>query len=101
MPQLTPIFKRYSRQLHRALAPIMLLPLTFTLTTGVLFHIAALTGNEENYLWLLALHRGRFGTVNLELIYVFLNGSGLFFLLATGVILWFQSGRRSKTKPKT
>ncbi|WP_204101981.1 MULTISPECIES: hypothetical protein [Spirulina sp. CCY15215] len=60
-----------------------------------------MTGNEENYLWLLALHQGRFGTVNLELIYVFLNGSGLLFLLATGIILWLQSRRRSKTKPKT
>ncbi|MDY7015009.1 MAG: PepSY domain-containing protein [Cyanobacteriota bacterium] len=94
------LFKRYPRQLHRALAPVMLFPLALTLTTGVLFHIAALTGNEANYLWLLALHRGRFGTVNLELIYVFLNGSGLFFLLATGLVLWFQSGRRSKSKLK-
>ncbi|NEO87186.1 MAG: PepSY domain-containing protein [Spirulina sp. SIO3F2] len=90
---------RPARQLHRALAPLMVFPLTLTLVTGVLFHIAALTGQEDQYLWLLALHRGRFGSINLEAIYVFFNGAGLLFILATGLMLWLQSGRRKTSRP--
>lgn len=94
MVQRSAQFHRAARQLHRALAPLMLFPLTVTLVTGVLFHIAALTGQEDQYLWLLALHRGRFGSINLEAIYVFFNGAGLLFVLVTGLILWLQQGRR-------
>ncbi|MGB0560459.1 MAG: PepSY domain-containing protein [Spirulinaceae cyanobacterium] len=92
--------QRAARQLHRALAPLMLFPLTLTLVTGVLFHIAALTGHEDQYLWLLALHRGRFGSINLEAIYVFFNGAGLLFILITGLMLWLQTGQGKKPRQK-
>ena len=62
--------KRYVRQLHRNLAPIMLLPLLLSLTTGVLFQLAVIAGKESDFIWLLALHRGNFGSINLENVYI-------------------------------
>ncbi|MGB7441539.1 MAG: PepSY domain-containing protein [Coleofasciculaceae cyanobacterium] len=94
------LIKRYTRQLHRALAPIMLFPLLLTLTTGLLFHIAALNGKETDFLWLLALHRGKFGSINLEIVYVFFNALGLLFLVVTGLMMWFQTGRSSPRRSK-
>jgi len=91
------LIKRYTRQLHRALAPIMLFPLLLTLTTGLLFQVAVLNGKETDFLWLLALHRGKFGSINLEIVYVFLNAIGLLFLVVTGMIMWFKIGRSASS----
>lgn len=94
------LIKRYTRQLHRAFAPIMLFPLLLTLTTGLLFQVAVLNGKETDFLWLLALHRGKFGSINLESVYVFLNALGLLFLVVTGLIMWFQTGRSASRRSK-
>ena len=85
------------RQLHAQFAPIMLFPLLLTLITGSLFQIAAVTGNGDNFLWLLELHRGKFGRINLEMIYPFLNAFGLLMLAVTGITMWLQthSGRKN------
>ncbi|WP_224408809.1 PepSY domain-containing protein [Oscillatoria salina] len=88
--------KRYVRQLHRNLAPIMLLPLLLSLTTGVLFQLAVIAGKESDFIWLLALHRGNFGSINLENVYTFLNALGLLFLIVTGIIMWWQTTRRRR-----
>lgn len=92
--------KRYIRQLHRTLAPIMVFPLLLSLTTGVLFQLAAINGREADFIWLLALHRGKFGNINLENVYVFLNGLGLLFLAITGITMWFQANHRSRSSPR-
>lgn len=81
-----PLLKR----IHRFLAPIMVMPLIITLISGTLFQIASVQGKSEPYLWLLDLHRGQFGRINLELIYPFLNALGLLTLLVTGVLMWLQ-----------
>lgn len=87
------IFKKnFFRKLHSQFAIIMMLPLLITLVTGSLFQIAYLTSdNLDNYMWLLDLHRGSFGVVNLENIYPLLNAFGLLMLLITGVTMWLQS----------
>lgn len=85
----------YLRQIHRKIVPFMLVPLLLTIITGTLFQIAVLTDNTDSYLWLLALHRGKFGRINLETIYPFLNGLGLLVLVITGIIMWLQ------TRPQT
>ncbi|MBD2579178.1 PepSY domain-containing protein [Oscillatoria sp. FACHB-1406] len=87
---------RRARQLHRALVPLVLLPLLITLITGVGFQIAVQTGNADEWEWLLALHRGDFAIVNLESVYVFYNGLSVLFLLASGTLLWLNSGRRNR-----
>jgi hypothetical protein len=80
----------YFRQLHRILAPILLLPLLITLMTGSLFQIAVITGKANEFAWLLDLHRGKFGRINLEIIYPFFNAIGLLLLLITGIIIWLR-----------
>lgn len=84
------------RQLHKALVPFMVLPLLLTLTTGTLFQFAAAGNRANDFLWLLDLHRGKFGQVNLEFFYPILNALGLFTLIVTGSIMWFQSPGRKR-----
>jgi hypothetical protein len=78
------------RRLHRRFAPFMVLPLLVTLLTGVLFQVAVVIGNSSDFLWLLEWHRGKFGRINLEIIYPFLNAFGLLMLIVTGIIMWLQ-----------
>lgn len=78
------------RRLHRALAPIMCVPLLLTVTTGMLFQIAATNQQGDQFLWLLDLHRGKFGRFNMETVYPYLNGLGLLTLFLTGTLMWLQ-----------
>ena len=80
----------YLRKIHRYFAPIMVLPMLLTLLTGSLFQVAVLTGKSENFLWLLDIHRGKFGTLDLTWLYPFLNAFGILILLVTGIIVWLQ-----------
>ena len=82
------------RQIHRTLAPIMVLPILLTLVTGTSYQIADLSGQDKAFDWLLQLHKGNFFIINLESIYVFLNALGLLFLAITGITMWNQVRRR-------
>lgn len=82
------------RQIHRVLAPIMVLPILLTLITGTSYQIADLSGQDRAFDWLLQLHKGNFFLINLESIYVFLNALGLLFLAVTGIAMWNQVRRR-------
>ncbi|MEM8809937.1 MAG: PepSY domain-containing protein [Cyanobacteria bacterium P01_G01_bin.38] len=86
------------RQLHRALVPFMVLPLLLTLTTGMLFQFAVVGDRTNDFLWLLDLHRGKFGQINLEIVYPILNALGLLTLILTGLIMWLQSSPIRKSK---
>ena len=79
------------RQLHRMLVPFMVLPLLLTLTTGMGFQFAVMAGYADGFLWLLDLHRGKFGSINLDMVYPILNALGLLTLLVTGLLMWFQA----------
>ncbi|MBV6623024.1 MAG: PepSY domain-containing protein [Rivularia sp. (in: Bacteria)] len=92
--------KARMRQVHSLLAPIILLPVILTLITGSLFQIAVITGKSEEFLWLLEWHRGKFGRINLEIIYPFVNAFGLLMLAITGITMWFQT-RPRKNKSNT
>ncbi|MEM6255268.1 MAG: PepSY domain-containing protein [Cyanobacteria bacterium P01_D01_bin.156] len=83
------------RQLHRALVPFMVLPLLITLTTGTAFQFAVAANRAQDFFWLLELHRGKFGTINLEFVYPILNAAGLLTLLITGVLMWWKTPRRN------
>jgi uncharacterized iron-regulated membrane protein len=91
--QTTP--KRNIRQLHRFLAPIMVLPLILTAITGSIFQVFDLAGQEESAEWLLHIHKGHFGPLNLAPIYPFLNALGLLALAVTGISMWMQQRSRS------
>lgn len=86
------------RHLHRALAPIMLLPLLLTVITGTVYQIVDLAGQGGAFDWLLDLHKGHFGVLNLEVIYPFLNALGLLVLLFTGISLWLHMRRTPKKR---
>lgn len=93
------INKVRTRNLHRMLAPIMVLPLLLTLITGSLFQMAVVSGKTNEFIWVLDLHRGKFGSINLDKIYPFLNALGLLTLLITGIIMWFQIPSRRAKRP--
>jgi hypothetical protein len=89
--------KTLLRRLHRQLAPIMILPVLITIFTGVFFELAVTFDKTDDFIWLLALHRGNFGLLNLEKFYPFLNAFGLFILAISGISLWWQNNyRKSK-----
>lgn len=78
------------RQLHRTLAPIMLLPLLLTLLTGSIYQLADMADKGASFGWLIEIHKGHFGNINLEIIYPFLNALGLLVLAITGMSMWLQ-----------
>ncbi len=84
------LMQKRMRQLHKTLAPIMVLPLILTAITGSIFQLFNLAGQERNVRWLIALHKGHFGIFNLTQIYPFLNALGLLVLAATGFSMWLQ-----------
>lgn len=84
------------RQLHKALVPFMVLPLLLTLTTGMLFQFAVAGDRASDFLWLLDLHRGKFGQINLEFVYPIFNALGLLTLVVTGSIMWLQSPTKNR-----
>ncbi|NEQ31291.1 MAG: PepSY domain-containing protein [Leptolyngbya sp. SIO4C5] len=84
------------RQLHRTLVPIVVLPLLLTLTTGMLFQFAVASDRASDFIWLLALHRGKFGSINLEFIYPFLNALGLLTMIVTGTLMWLKTANRKR-----
>ena len=92
------IYQARLRQLHRILAPIMLLPILLTLVTGSLFQMGEMIGKEEEFQWLLGIHKGVFGPVNLESIYPFLNALGLLTLAITGILMWWRTRPKSRNR---
>ncbi|MDV3350121.1 PepSY domain-containing protein [Leptolyngbyaceae cyanobacterium CCMR0082] len=86
------------RQIHRRLVPFMTIPLLLTLITGMFFQFAVVIGRTDEFLWLLELHRGKFGSINLELIYPILNAIGLLTLVITGLMMWLQTNTRKQRR---
>ena len=84
------------RKFHRAIAPIMLIPLLISAITGPIYQITDLSGNEVK--WLLELHKGNFGSLKLETIYPFLNALGLLALLFTGASMLLQTRRSPRRR---
>lgn len=72
----------------------MLLPVLLTLITGSVYQAFDTQGKGEAVDWLLDLHKGHFGPLNLEIIYPYLNALGLLVLAITGISMWLQIRRR-------
>jgi hypothetical protein len=94
-------FQLLVRKLHRTLAPIVLLPLVITVTTGVTYRLSkdwfGLTRDQVHFL--MTLHEGEYLGSTLEPFYVLLNGLGLLWMLVTGGVMAFQHFRKA-FKPK-
>ena len=84
------------RKWHSAMAPIVLLPLLVTVTTGVTYRISKdwLGLSRDRVHFLMVLHEGEYLGHALEPVYVLLNGLGLLWMLITGSIMVFQNFRQ-------
>ncbi|MCX5969815.1 MAG: hypothetical protein NTV57_19715 [Cyanobacteria bacterium] len=76
--------------------PIAALPLMLTAITGVIFSI--LEQKEIEADWLLQIHSGHFGPINLQPYYAYVLGFCLLLLIITGLMMWFRTRRRSRAK---
>lgn len=89
------------RRAHAALAPLVLLPLLVTVTTGTGYRLLRDWGglSRDRAHVLMALHEGEwlkdwFGP-HAETLYVLLNGIGLLWMLVTGAMMAGQRLRRT------
>jgi hypothetical protein len=84
------------RQWHRLMAPLVVLPLLVTVSTGVTYRLAKDWGgmSREQVHWLMSIHEGEWLGPVLEPVVVLLNAVGLLWMLATGAWLLLQSFRR-------
>lgn len=80
------------RKLHRAIAPLALLPLLITVSTGMAYRLSKdwLGLSRDQVHVLMSLHEGEYLGTTLEPMYVLLNGLGLLWMLATGGMLVLQ-----------
>ncbi len=82
---------RNPRALHRALVPFAALPLIATAITGVIFSILGQRGVEAD--WLLEIHTGHYGPINLQPYYAYLLGLCVLILVVSGALLWWRRPR--------
>jgi hypothetical protein len=83
---------RRSRKLHRLLVPMAAIPLALTSLSGALYG-TVLSFNIDAP-WLLRLHTGNFGVINLQPLYAPLIGVMTLVLVASGIAM-LVGGRRS------
>ncbi len=86
------------RQIHSILAPIMILPILFTVITGVMYQIAELAGFEDQVRFIIHWHKGNFGYIDFQKSFPFLNGLGSIVLAITGLQMWLKTKRRVKPR---
>ena len=80
---------RRSRKLHRWLVPIAAAPLALTSLSGALYGTILYYNIDAP--WLLRLHTGNFGVINLQPIYSPLIGLFSLILIASGITLYVGS----------
>ena len=88
------------RQLHKLLAPIMVLPIIFTVITGVIYQIGELGGFEDQIRFIIHWHKGNFGYLDFQKSFPFLNGIGMLVLSITGLQMYFKTTRLAQRKSK-
>ena len=75
-----------ARKLHRLLVPIAAAPLLLTALTGSIY--SGLLEQGIDAFWLLKIHSGRFGPLNLQPYYSVLLGLLTLVLIVSGISLW-------------
>ncbi len=80
-----PGLQRQARRLHRWLVPLAAAPLLLTALSGSLYSVLLEQGIDA--FWLLKIHTGRFGCLNLESFYPALLGLLTVVITASGVTL--------------
>lgn len=79
------------RQTHRVVVPLAAAPLLLTAASGSLYSLLLERGIDA--FWLLKLHTGRFGPINLQPYYSLLLGVFTLVVIASGLALLLSGGR--------
>ena len=83
--------QRQARKLHRWLVPIAALPLLITASTGSVYSLLLEQGIDA--FWLLKLHTGQFGWINLQPVYPILLGALTIVVTASGLAMLLKPQR--------
>jgi len=83
--------QRKARKVHRWLVPIAALPLLITAGTGSLYSL--LLEQDIDAFWLLKIHTGNFGVVNLQPIYSLLLGVLTIIVTVSGALMLLKPQR--------
>ena len=81
------------RVIHRAVVVVTALPLLITSATGSIYSLLLEQGVDA--FWLLKIHTGRFGVINLQPYYSWLLGVLTLVAIGSGVMLLMTKPRRS------
>lgn len=85
------------RQLHRWIVPIAAAPLLLTAATGSLYSLLLEQGIDA--FWLIQIHSGRFGPLNLQPYYSALLGVFTLVVIVSGVGLLLSRRRPQSQRP--
>jgi len=84
--------QRQARRLHRWLVPIAAAPLLLTAGTGSLYSL--LLEQDIDAFWLLKIHTGDFGPINLQPIYSVILGVLTVVVTVSGLVLLIRTPAR-------
>lgn len=79
------------RRAHRLVVPIAAAPLLLTAASGSLYSLLLEQGIDA--FWLLKIHTGRFGPINLQPFYSLLLGGFTLVVIASGLAMLLSSNR--------
>ncbi|MEC8441993.1 MAG: hypothetical protein VXZ59_06725 [Cyanobacteriota bacterium] len=80
-----------ARKVHRWFVPIAALPLLITAASGSLYSLLLEQGIDA--FWLLKIHTGKFGMVNLQPVYSILLGTLTILVTISGAAMLFKPSR--------
>ena len=84
--------QRQARRLHRWLVPIAAAPLLLTAGTGSIYSL--LLEKNIDAFWLLKIHTGNFGAINLQPIYPLILGMLTVVITVSGLMLLIRTPAR-------
>ena len=85
-----------SRVVHRSVVVIAALPLLITSATGSVYSLLLEQGVDA--FWLLKIHTGRFGLINLQPYYSWILGVLTLLAVGSGLLLLLPRSKRSNNR---
>ena len=83
------------RTLHRVVVPVAAAPLLLTAASGSLYSLLLERGMDA--FWLIKIHTGRFGPINLQPYYSAVLAALTLILVVSGLVLLGRRGERQQT----
>ena len=85
-----------TRLVHRSIVVIAALPLLITSATGSVYSVLLDQGVDA--FWLLKIHTGRFGLINLQPYYSWILGVLTLLAVGSGLLLFLPRSKRSNNR---